>query len=322
VKFSNIFPEALLQDGALPQTREVCILVSDLRGFTALLESFPPLLVVDLLNHYFRVMAGIIASHGGTIDKFMGDAIMALFPTAQDAAAPLRLLDCAIDMQLAMDDINLYAAQLQLPDIFMGIGINHGSVIACNLGSEIYRELTVVGGQVNLASRLAAHCLRGQVLMSANLHALLKDVVVTGRVGELHFKGKAEALQVYEVLGQCGERERRLPIRDNRRSLRVEAALPATYATIRNNEVGEQMWRGQVLDLSQHGLRLLTTTQHAYLEELRLVLPFLDADKPDVYARVVGCKQESVEHWSVNLEFTSLDEGSSHALIRFISQRL
>lgn len=120
-------------------------------------------------------MVSIIDSHGGVVDKFMGDSVMAVFDSRDQPRAARQLLDCAIDIQLAMDEVNQHARRLGVPDIHMGIGINYGRMVLCELGSEIYRELTVLGDQVNLTARLTAFCLRGQILMSEKLHHMLNS---------------------------------------------------------------------------------------------------------------------------------------------------
>src|SRR5687768_9497573 len=107
-----------------PQIRDFGILVSDLRGFTPITEKYPPLLIVQLLNKYYSVMIKVIDDHGGVVDKLMGDSIMALFDSKNNAEAAQQLLNCVIDMQLAMDEVNQFAAELGVPFIYMGIGMN------------------------------------------------------------------------------------------------------------------------------------------------------------------------------------------------------
>src|SRR5690606_34556191 len=143
-----------------------------------------------------------------------------------------------------------------VPDIFMGIGMNYGSMVACELGSEIYREITVLGDQVNLASRLTAYCLRGQVLMSEHMYKLLQSEVIIGSVSEVHVKGKAQKLTVYEVLGQRGADLKLLPVRDHRKSNRVDVYLPVTYFTIEDDLVSPDAINARIADISRHGMRI------------------------------------------------------------------
>jgi adenylate cyclase len=326
VKLAKTPPGSILATGiaepAVPEAREFGILVSDLRGFTPMMEQYPPLAVVALLNHYFRSMIAIVDRHGGTIDKFMGDAIMALFDSREREGAPRRMLDCAIAMQLAMDEVNSYAQQQGLPGIYMGIGLNYGTVIACELGSEIYREFTVLGDQVNLASRLATYCLRGQVLCSENFYRLLRDDVVLGHVNEMHFKGKSQPLTVYEVLGSTGATEARLPVRDSRRSQRVGADLPITYLAIEHKAVSGLPVQAQLVDVSLYGMRMLSTRQQQYLDEIRIAMPFLASESREVYGKVLRCRAAGAGRFLINVEFTYVDEGAGRAIRVFVDSRL
>lgn len=309
-------------DSVQPQTRDFGILVSDLRGFTPLMEQYPPLAIVELLNHYYRTMIAIIDRHGGVVDKFMGDSIMALFDSKDNPRAPRQLLDCVIDMQLAMDGVNAVAQGRGLPGIYMGIGMNYGSVITCELGSEIYRELTVIGDQVNMASRLAAYCLRGQVLMSEGLYGHLKDEVVLGHVSEMHFKGKAHPIMVYEVLGRHGARSVQLPVRDSRKSHRVDTDLPASYHTLEDKLVSAEAVPAQVVDLSLHGMRLISAQPQDYLDEIRIMVPFLAVESPEVYGKVLACRADGPQRFLINVEFTYLDAATAKAIRLFVDHRL
>lgn len=305
-----------------PQARDFGILVSDLRGFTPLIEQYPSLAVVELLNHYYHVMIGIVDRHGGVVDKFMGDSVMALFDSKDNADAPQHLLNCVIDMQLAMDGVNEFGKSRGMPSIYMGIGMNYGSVIACELGSEIYRELTVIGDEVNMASRLATYCLRGQVLMSAGVYRMLQHDVLLGHVNEMHFKGKAQAITVYEVLGRHGARHVQMPVRDSRKSHRVGADLPVSYFPIEDKLVSVTPVLAQVVDISLHGMRLMCAQHHDYLDEIKILLPFLAPVTCEIYGKVLACRPADTQHYLINLEFTYLDESVSQAIRIFIDHRL
>src|SRR6185369_435092 len=147
--------------------RELTVLFGDLRGFSALAAACPGAQLVRLLNRCFGAMVEIVDRHYGTIDKFMGDAIMVIFPG--DPAAPRdharRALLCAVEMQLAMHELRQQHQGENVPAMFMGIGISTGSVMAGLIGSDAYRAYTVIGEEVNLAARIESFSLRGQVLM-------------------------------------------------------------------------------------------------------------------------------------------------------------
>ena len=132
---------------------EVTILLSDIRGFTALSENYPATDIVSMLNHYFTRMNEIIHKYNGIIDKYMGDSIMVLFGVPDsDPEDVSRAVACAVEMQIAMDTVNQDNADSGLPEFFMGIGVNTGSVSAGEVGSELHHEYTVIGDGVNLVS--------------------------------------------------------------------------------------------------------------------------------------------------------------------------
>ena len=147
--------------------RRVTVMMADIRGFTAITEQLPPHRVVKLLNNYLGAMTEIIMRHNGTVDEFIGDAILAIF------GAPIsrhddtdRAICCAIAMQKAMKTINALNRQENLPEIEMGISLNTGLVIAGNIGSEKRAKYGVVGHTVNQTARIEEHCPPGKILIA------------------------------------------------------------------------------------------------------------------------------------------------------------
>jgi adenylate cyclase len=175
--------------------RDVTILLADLRGFTAITATYPAGVVLEMLNRCFVEMSQIIVRHHGTIDKFMGDSIMVIFfgDPASPGADVRRALGCAVDMQLGMESINRRHRDSRLPELFMGIGINTGRVMAGLLGSDLYSAYTVIGEDVNLASRIEAFSLRGQILISDGTYGLCGDYAETGQPMEVFVKGRSSA---------------------------------------------------------------------------------------------------------------------------------
>ncbi|MEM8732825.1 MAG: adenylate/guanylate cyclase domain-containing protein, partial [Planctomycetota bacterium] len=135
--------------------QKVAVLFSDLRGFTRYSEHLEPEQIVEQLNDYMSAMVRTIIEHGGLVDKFMGDGIMAVFgvPVAGGDDAD-RAVECAISMMQGIDDHNRSRAERGLPALEHGIGVNYGTVVAGNVGTENRAAYTVIGDTVNLASRL------------------------------------------------------------------------------------------------------------------------------------------------------------------------
>ena len=157
-------PEATELGG---ERRRVTILMSDLRGFSALSERLAPERVVDVLNIHLGVMGNVIAEYGGTIDEYIGDGILVLFgaPVAREDHAR-RAIACALAMQLAMDEVNERATAIGLPRLQMGIGISTGDVVVGNIGSERRMKYGVVGSPVNETGRIESATVGGQILVS------------------------------------------------------------------------------------------------------------------------------------------------------------
>lgn len=207
----NVSPEVaaqLLRDGAAlgGQEREVTILFADLRGFTTLSERIPPPELLALLNRYLDRMATEVERHGGVIDKFIGDAIMALFgaPLAQDHSAD-RALAAALDMERALAGLNRELELEGLAPLALGIGVNTARVIAGNIGSHRRLNYSVIGDGVNVAARLQALTRRDEyrtsVLTSAaTVAALQPDHRFTLRpLGRVPVKGRTEPVEIFAV---------------------------------------------------------------------------------------------------------------------------
>lgn len=193
-------PEGLEMGGDL---REVTIMMSDICGFTSLAEHLPPPQVVSLLNRYFEHMTDIIFSHQGTIDEFLGDAILAVFgaPHRFDND-PERAVRCALTMRDAMEGVNEANKTAGLPALQHRIALNTGSVIAGNIGSERRAKYGCVGHAMNVASRIEGHTMPNEILISdATREHLPNNIFELGEPRELVAKGIEESILVYPVVG-------------------------------------------------------------------------------------------------------------------------
>lgn len=309
------------QPGSNPQRRDFGVVVCDLRGFTALTERYEPLRVVELLNHFLQVMVRVIHAHNGITDKFMGDSVLAFFDTQDAPDTPERMLTCMLRMQLAMDEVNSWAKAHQLPNLYMGIGGTYGPATLCELGSPLYREITVLGDTVNIAARITAFCLRGQILINEPLYAQVQEKVLLGLTNDVHFKGKHDAVRVFEVLGQMQPEPLMLPVRELRRHYRVDVDLGTSFLPILGKEVARKPVHARAVNISRSGLRMITADPLDFSTEMKMQLPFLpEADKSEVYARVVSCKEETDGTFSPCVEFTYMDEDTSKALNIFVDR--
>jgi adenylate cyclase len=187
----------------------VTILFTDIRGFTTISEKMEAQAVVALLNEYFTEMVQIVMAENGVVDKYIGDAIMAVFgapvPRKDDAINAVR---AAVKMRHGLERLNERLEKRGVPGIRTGIGIHTGEVVAGNIGSEARMEYTVIGDAVNLASRLETNTkdLAVDILISDDTYELVKDEIDAKPVREIQVKGRAKPVMTYEVLGIRGEK--------------------------------------------------------------------------------------------------------------------
>ncbi len=195
-------PEGLSMGG---ERREITILIADIRGFTKLSSHLEPEKVVTLVNNFLSEMTRVIMSFGGTIDEFIGDAILALFgaPRAMEGHAG-KAVACALEMQQAMQAVNDLNQQSGLPELATGIGINTGEVIVGNIGSEQRAKYGVVGHNVNFASRIESYTDGGQILVSDRTHEACAGLLETRGEMSVRPKGFDEDVLIHDICGIGG----------------------------------------------------------------------------------------------------------------------
>jgi class 3 adenylate cyclase len=182
--------------------REVSVLFADVRGFTSYSEKHSAEDVTRTLNEYFEVVVDVIAAHEGVLDKYIGDGIMVVFgaPLAQPDHA-LRAVLTALEMQAALNSLNLKRAQRGDDPIAIGIGVNTGNVVSGNLGSIKRMEFTVIGDTVNLAARLEGRAGQGQILIGQSTYDKVQERVLAEHLGALPVKGKQAPVEIWLVKG-------------------------------------------------------------------------------------------------------------------------
>jgi adenylate cyclase len=178
------------------------VLFSDLRGFSTLSENTQPEALIAQLNEYFSAMVEVIFQHRGTIDKFVGDLIMALFnaPLADPDHAD-NAVRCAVAMQRRLIELNEQWRSQGRLEFRSGVGINSGEMIVGNVGAESIRSYTVIGDNVNLGSRLESLCKehRTEIIISEQTRELLHDQYRLQEIGEVTVKGKTRPVRVFSV---------------------------------------------------------------------------------------------------------------------------
>jgi len=181
---------------------EVTMLFSDIRGFTSMSESRAPQEIVRLLNEYFELMVDVLFKYEGTLDKFVGDEIVALFGAPVPMPkAELKAVECALDMMKALKEFNRLRVDEGQPEIHVGIGINTGQVVTGAIGSSRALQYTAIGDAVNTASRLCSVAKAGEVILSEATYLKLKHDVAAVPLPPVRLKGKSEELRIYNAIG-------------------------------------------------------------------------------------------------------------------------
>jgi adenylate cyclase len=190
------------------ELREVTILISDIRGFTSMSEKKEPAEIVHMLNEYFEVMVDVLFKAQGTLDKYVGDELMALFGAPVDMPeAPLNAVRCAVDMMKALKEFNRVRVADGLEELKIGIGINTGRVITGAIGSSRTLQYTAIGDAVNTAARLCSTAKAGEIICSENTMMRVGSSVDSVVLPAVKVKGKERELKIYNILGIKGGSE-------------------------------------------------------------------------------------------------------------------
>ena len=198
---------SVLDDPALLQLggarKELTVFFSDIRGFTPYSETVGPMELTERLNEYYGEMIALAHARGATVDKLIGDSLMAFFgdPVAQPDHA-LRAVLAALDTQERLRELAAEWRARGVHEFGVGIGIATGEVAVGNLGSERFVDYTVVGSVVNLAARLQGAAAAGEILIASRTYALVAEHIEAESLGERTFKGIAGAHEVFRVLGR------------------------------------------------------------------------------------------------------------------------
>lgn len=187
--------------------KDIAVLFVDIRGFTTLSEKLSPREVVDLLNDYFENITNAVFNNQGTLDKFIGDAAMAVFNSPFDLEDyTYKAVKTALDIQKCSEEIARISHEKTGIKIGFGVGVNCGEAIIGNMGSEYRVEFAAIGDTVNTASRLEGVAKAGQVIISKKVYDRLKGRIDVTWLGNVSLKGKAKEVEIYQVNGLIDEK--------------------------------------------------------------------------------------------------------------------
>ncbi|KAM3099040.1 CHASE2 domain-containing protein [Phormidesmis sp. 146-35] len=295
--------------------RKVTILMSDIRGFSAISERCPPEKVVHFLNIYLEVMADVITQYGGTIDEFIGDGILVIFgalqPSEDDAH---RAIACAIAMQLAMNQINQQIQSLDIPNLETGIGINTGEVVVGNIGSIKRAKYGVVGSNVNLTGRIESYTVGGQILISeSTLHEVGAIVRIDGQI-PIQPKGFQEPIMIYDI-GGIGEPFNLFLPKTGQVFHELTAPIPIQFFVLDGKHISGSQLSGWITKLSPKQAELKTEQPIPLLSNLKITLAAAPGE--DLYIKIV--EQAIADQPCYHGYFTSIPAATKQILSTFIS---
>ena len=307
---SDEIVDAILEKGGLKiggEKRRATILMADLRGFTSLSERLPAEDVVAMINIYLETMTEIIQKYQGTIDEFIGDAILVIFgaPILRPDD-PRRAVACAVEMQLAMTSVNDRNRQAGYPEVALGIGINTGEVVMGNIGSKKRIKYAVVGRAVNLTARIESYTVGGQIFISESTLYECGDICRIDTAMKVMPKGVKKPLTIHEVGGIGGDFQLFLPPKKEITWIDLKQGLPVRFTVVDWKHTGELGHRGAITKMSTKMVEIHSEVMPSPLANLRISLYDHDDREiaDDLYGKVVAHLPESPPAFLVH--FTSV----------------
>jgi class 3 adenylate cyclase/HAMP domain-containing protein len=303
----------LLEDrGALEmggETREVSILMSDLRGFTALTADMHPEQVIIFLNRYLGKMIEVLVDHRAVIDEIIGDGILAFFgaPELLDDH-PSRAVACALHMQAAMEEINRLNQADGLPHLQMGIAVNTGLVVVGNIGSEQRAKYSIVGSQVNFTGRMESYSVGGQVLISASTYERLGDLVEVQGTMQVQMKGVPLPATLYDVRGLRGPEPIRLKARHDA-LIPLATPLPIQVFLIKEKIIRDAAGRAWLTHLCDTSAQITLEGELQAFDDVRLhLLDEAGAVSGKMYGKVMAVRPLGDTRQEADIRFTSVSQ--------------
>lgn len=297
------------------KTRVITILVTDLRGFTAIAARLAPNEVLEILNRYLEQMVAVIQRHRGTIDEIQGDGILCFFGAPLAAPDdPVRAVACAIEMQQALQELNAECAARGIEPLGMGIGINTGDVIVGNIGSEQRTKYSAIGNAINTAYRIESHTIAGQILVSDDTWAQVSHVARARGSVTAEFKGLEQPIRLWEVEGLGGDYQIFLKQPEEDSLHAIEPPLAVACYVIEGKTVSPDAINAQIVSLGERSAEILFSAPVPVLSNLKVVLESAGsfAEAPELYAKVVP-EQNGTADGAARVAFTSVSQAAAAA---------
>jgi len=302
--------------------KSVTIMMSDLRGFTSLSEARDPEVMVRLLNRYLERMSKVIMEYDGMIDEFIGDAILTVFGVPEEHDDdPVRAVACALAMQNTLMELNDELMLEGYPALEMGIGINTGSVIVGNIGSEIRMKYGIVGAIVNIASRIESNTIGGQVLVGESTYNIVKELVAVDPPQTVMMKGLKKPLVMYSVtaIGPPYNIKLDLPVSEENG---VEIILPFhCWKVVEGKRIANESQYGETIILNDNEITASIEPPPEPLTDIKLIFDFCAEAHcfDDIYAKVLSFQDQKGKTTN-RLRITSISQKDRDILKKWISE--
>jgi len=286
------------------ERKYVTALFSDARGFTSLSEKMSPEDVVRLMNIYLNLQAKVIHQFGGTIDKFVGDEVMAIFEGRGNEVNAVR---AAMEIQSYCKELN--AARLACGEkvISIGIGLNNGEVVMGNMGSEDHMDYTVIGDNINIAARMCGIAQPGMVLASKAIAEAIGDQASLKDQHPVTVKGKDQPIGIAEVVSVKG---------GARRYMRKTTDAPATYSL---EGFSDETFAAIVKNISPKGCLLVVGAPIGIGSKLNVQLDLLELENIPIRATVYHARKQEATYY-VGLCFEDLQEEVQYRVVQWVHQ--
>ncbi|MFO7985360.1 MAG: adenylate/guanylate cyclase domain-containing protein [Desulfatiglandaceae bacterium] len=319
---SDEIVDTILEEGGLQiggEKRCATLLMADLRGFTSLSERLPAEDVVAMLNIYLETMTEIIQKYQGTIDEFIGDAILVIFgaPILRPDD-PQRAVACAVEMQLAMTSVNERNRRAGYPEVALGVGLNTGEVVVGNIGSQKRIKYAVVGRAVNLTARIESYTVGGQIFISESTLDECGDILRIDRAMKVMPKGVKKPLTIHEVGGIGGDFQLFLLPKKEITWIELSQGFSVQFTVVDWKHTGELGHGGAITKIAPNMVEIHSKVLPSPLANLRISLydPEDREITDDLYGKVVAHLSESPSAFLVH--FTSVPPEAEAFLAKFL----
>jgi class 3 adenylate cyclase len=286
------------------ERKYVTALFSDARGFTSLSEKMSPEDVVRLMNVYLNLQAKVIHQFGGTIDKFVGDEVMAIF---EGRGNEINAVRAAMEIQSYCKELNTARLASGEKVITIGIGLNNGEVVMGNMGSEDHMDYTVIGDNINIAARMCGIAQPGMVLASKAIAEAIGDQALMKDQHPVMVKGKDQPIGIAEVVSVKG---------GARKYMRMTTDAPATYSLA---GFSDETFAAIVKNVSPSGCLLVVGAPIGIGAKLNVNLDLQELDKIAIRASVYHARKQDTTYY-VGLCFEGLQEDVKYRLVQWVHQ--